>query len=93
MNAMRKILEEFLENSSPEQLRAELSKGNRPFFQTLEDSVLGCENQSALPTSIPASVSFFNGTFAQEELCNKEWASVRAATMEVAANQELALAA
>lgn len=90
MNAMRTILEEFLENSTPEQLRAELIKGNRPFFQTLTDSVLVCFNQApALPESIPATVSFFRGSFVKDESADEAWD----ANVKNAANQELALAA
>ncbi len=37
---MRKMLKDFLDNSSPEQLREELKKGNRPFFQTLKDPTI-----------------------------------------------------
>ena len=33
---MKETLEHFIESSSPEQLRAELEKGNRPFLQTLD---------------------------------------------------------
>ena len=36
---MKKALEDFLESSSPEQLREELKKGNRPLFQTMKDNV------------------------------------------------------
>lgn len=57
MKAMREILEEFLQNSSPEQLREELAKGNRPFFQTIQDPILICENQLSIPLSIPAGVT------------------------------------
>jgi hypothetical protein len=90
MKAMRTILEEFLANSTPEQLRAELTKGNRPFFQTLTDSVLVCFNQaSALPESIPATVSFFRGSFVEDESADEAWDT----NVRNAANQELALAA
>ncbi len=61
MNAMRKALEEFLSNSTPEQLQAELNKGNRPFFQTLDDPVLLVAEPRF---SLPATVSFFQGEFA-----------------------------
>jgi hypothetical protein len=36
---MKRVLEDFLESSSPEQLREELEKGNRPLFQTMKDDV------------------------------------------------------
>ena len=58
---MRQALEEFLVNSTPEQLRAELEKGNRPFFQTLDDPVLLVAEPKF---SLPATVSFFQGEFA-----------------------------
>jgi hypothetical protein len=64
MSAMQKILEDFLNNSTPEQLQAELLKGNRPFYQTLEDPLLGVNEVSF---SVPANVSFFTGEFSSEE--------------------------
>jgi hypothetical protein len=85
-----------LNNSSPEQLRAELKKGNRPFFQTIKDAVLVCESGSLFPVSIQAGVSFFKGIFSQEGAELKEWSGLSAAKRalaENAANQELALAA
>ena len=39
-NCMKKILQDFLDNSSAEQLREELKKGSRPFFQMVEDSAV-----------------------------------------------------
>lgn len=92
MKDMRAILEEFLKNSTPEQLRAELTKGNRPFFQTLEDPEFLCANHAALPVSIAASVSFFSGNFAQVESGSQAW-EADCATKATAANEELALAA
>lgn len=89
MKAMRNILEEFLQNSTPEQLRAELAKGNRPFFQTLEDSVMVCANQSAMPVSVQANVSFFEGIFAEVETNDEPWNRAQA----VCGSNELALAA
>jgi hypothetical protein len=96
MNEMRHILENFLEKSSPEQLHEELKKGNRPFLQTLEDATLICKDdataiENALPVSIQAGVSFFQGFFTTMEVSHKEWHGAR--PDEVAANQELALAA
>ena len=41
-NNLQKTLQNlliFLDDSSPEQLREELKKGNRPFFQTMKDEV------------------------------------------------------
>jgi len=96
MNDMRQILEDFLNNSSPEQLREELKKGNRPFFQTITDAVLVCEGESPFPVSVQAGVSFFKGIFSQEEAELKEWnglSATRRVLTENAANQELALAA
>lgn len=88
MNEIRKALEDLLNNSTPDELRAELRKGNRPFFQTLEDPVLISEPQF----SVPAFVSFFQGTFAQESPSSEQTTSVPTQTC-LAANQELALAA
>jgi len=89
MNAMRAILDEFLQNSTPEQLRAELAKGNRPFFQTLKDCEFVCEYETVFPTTMPASVSFFSGKFAPEDHADLVWRG----TMAAAANEECALAA
>jgi hypothetical protein len=90
MNAMQNILEEFLENSTPEQLRAELTKGNRPFFQTLTDSDLVCFSPVAsLPDSIPATVSFFRGNFVADDSAEQAWESF----VKHTASEELALAA
>jgi hypothetical protein len=90
MNAMHTILEEFLQKSSPEQLRAELAKGNRPFFQTLTDSELVCfAPEAALPKSIPATVSFFRGDFAEDASAEEDWD----AYVKHVANEEPALAA
>jgi hypothetical protein len=89
MNAMQNILGEFLANSTPEQLRAELNKGNRPFFQTLTDSDFVCFSSApALPDSIPATVSFFRGNFVEDET-EETWNS----SAEHTANEELSLAA
>jgi hypothetical protein len=93
MNDMRQILEDFLNNSSPEQLREELTKGNRPFFQTIEDAMLVCECESSFPVSIQAGVSFFKGIFSQASAPSKEWHGLSDAKRDLAANQELALAA
>jgi hypothetical protein len=38
-NNLQKTLQTFLEESSPEQLREELKKGNRPFFQTMKNNI------------------------------------------------------
>ena len=47
VNNMKKILQDFLDNSSPEQLREELKKGNRPFLQTLKDPIIeGIDTQN-----------------------------------------------
>ena len=89
MNDMRKALERFLETSTPEQLRAELTKGNRPFFQTLEDSVLDLDAEF----SLPASVSFFQGIFADDGLVSGELNTYTPTQSENAANEEFALAA
>jgi hypothetical protein len=37
MNDLKIKLQKFINDSSPEELRAELLKGNRPFFQTIGD--------------------------------------------------------
>lgn len=90
MNAMQNILAEFLANSTPEQLRAELTKGNRPFFQTIKDSVLVCFNPvPALPESVPATVSFFLGDFVEQNATAESWEEI----VENSANEEMALAA
>src|ERR1035441_9427832 len=97
MNDMRKLLSEFLENSTPEQLGAELEKGYRPFFQTLEDPVLSVE----AGFSIPASVSFFQGEFTElvstattiVTITPTSSCSVDSLNSGEAANQTLALAA
>jgi NADPH-dependent 7-cyano-7-deazaguanine reductase QueF len=92
MNAIRNILEKFLEGSSPEQLRSELTKGNRPYFQTLKDSNLVCLCQSAdLPDFVQATVSFFKGNYVERE-CVKNVENAWAIPKNPA-NEELALAA
>lgn len=94
MNDMRKILDEFLDNSSPEQLSAELTKGNRPFFQTLEDPVLICDDEQSLPTHIPAHVSFFRGMFCEETVAvSVPDDFLRTSLASVSVNGDLALAA
>ena len=89
MKAMRSILEDYLANSTPEQLRAELTKGNRPYFQTLEDPEWICANEPALPAAIPATVSFFEGMFATEASAYLTWARSEPACIK----GEVALAA
>jgi hypothetical protein len=64
MNAMRKALEDFLANSTPEQLEAELSQGYRPRLQEIDDPALLVEEPKF---NFPATVSFFRGQFAQED--------------------------
>ncbi len=84
---MREVLQGFLENSTPEQLRAELEKGNRPFYQTIDDAVLIPESELCLP----ASVSFFQGEFAEQESLTTELSTKF--SPHTPANEELALAA
>jgi len=84
---MRQILERFLYSSTPDQLRAELTKGNRPLFQTIEDGVF-------IPTSelsFPGSVTFVQGEFADQEMRCGDLDPKEPSELE--ANQELALAA
>jgi hypothetical protein len=88
MNDIRKVLEQFLDNSTPEALRADLQKGYRPFLQTVEGPFLLA---SEVKFSFPATVSFFQGVFAVEG-CSEEF-DPRPPNIKVAANQELALAA
>ena len=88
MNDIRKALEEFLDNSTPEALRAELQKGYRPFLQTVEGPLLLA---SEAKFSFPATVSFFQGVFAVAG-CSQEF-DPRPRMIKAAANQELALAA
>jgi hypothetical protein len=91
MKNMRKTLEDFLEKTTPEQLRMELTKGNRPFFQTLEDA--SHVKEQPIPSSVPAHVSFFKGIFVKKEAFNLAF-SVHLPVREcVAANEPLALAA
>jgi len=104
MNDMRRLLSEFLESSTPEQLRAELDKGHRPFFQTIADPVLSFGDQF-LPVqagfSLPASVSFFQGEFmdlvsttsAITAFGHPTFSFMDTMNIPEAANQELALAA
>lgn len=68
MNAIQTALDEFLQNSTPDQLRAELKKGNRPFFQTLDDPILLVAEPKF---SFPATVSFFQGEFALGQFCEE----------------------
>jgi hypothetical protein len=88
MNDIREVLEQFLDNSTPEALRAELEKGYRPFLQTVEGPLLLA---SEAKFSFPATVSFFQGVFAVEG-CSEEF-DPRPRNIKAAANQELALAA
>ena len=64
MNAIRQALEDYLANSTPDQLRAELSKGNRPFLQKIDDPVFLVEEPFF---TFPATVSFFRGEFEPEQ--------------------------
>jgi hypothetical protein len=89
MNAIQKTLENFLASSTPEQLQAELKKGNRPYFQTLDDPILLVPEPKFC---FPAKVSFFQGEFAQGQ--GPEELTAEATSYAArAANQELALAA
>jgi hypothetical protein len=92
MNTMRQQLEEFLRNATPDQLRDELNRGNRPFFQTLEDPALICDEQM-LPRFVPAYVSFFEGAFAVQEPCSAEFELGFAPDALQAEDEELASAA
>ncbi len=85
---MRDILEQFLADSTPDQLRAELAKGNRPFLQTLDEPEWVCPIPEGLPPTLPATVSFFRGHFAEEQVVEESWGI----DLEMAANAELALA-
>ena len=89
MTAIRSILEDYLAKATPEQLRAELNKGNRPYFQTLEDPEWICANEPALPAAVPAKVSFFKGMFAVDSQ-QETW---KRSEFVFVANNELALAA
>jgi len=89
MNAMQKILENFLNNSTPEQLQAELKKGNRPFFQTLDDPILLVPEPKF---SLAATVSFFKGEFAPDQ-SSEELDTTAAPRATCEAKNELALAA
>jgi hypothetical protein len=62
MNTIRQALAEFLASSTPEQLQAELSKGYRPILQKLDDPVLRVVEPMF---TLPATVSFFQGEFAE----------------------------
>jgi hypothetical protein len=65
---MRKMLSDFLESATPEQLRAELEKGHRPFLQTIADPVLAFPAPAVPAESsflFPASVCFFQGAFTE----------------------------
>jgi len=89
MNDMRKVLENFLNTSTPEMLRAELEKGIRPYLQTLKDPVLVSEGEFLLP----ASVSFFQGVFAQEQ-CSMELTTTAGSLQTcLAGSDEMAMAA
>ena len=104
MNDMRRLLSDFLESSTPEQLRAELEKGHRPVFQTIADPVLAFVDE-VLPVqagfSLPASVSFFQGEFmdlvsttsAITAFGHPTFSFMDTMQSPEAANQELALAA
>ena len=89
MNAIKQALEDFLNSSTPEQLQAELKKGNRPYLQTLADPVLMVAEHKF---SFPAKVSFCNGQFAQGEPLQAQNA-LPGFDPVCAANQEMALAA
>jgi hypothetical protein len=64
MNAIRQALEQFLASSTTEQLQAELTKGYRPLLQKLDDPVFLVEDPMF---TFPATVSFFQGEFDQDQ--------------------------
>jgi hypothetical protein len=89
MNAIRQALEDFLNRSTPEQLQAELRKGNRPLLQKLEDPILVAEEPKF---SLPATVSFFKGEFGITGFPEHLDAAAEP-SQTCLANQDLALAA
>jgi hypothetical protein len=64
MNTIREALEELLNNSTPEELQAELCKGNRPYLQTLDDPVFLVAEPKF---TFPAKVSFYQGEFERDQ--------------------------
>jgi hypothetical protein len=82
---MKRVLEAFIESSTPEQLREELQRGDRPFLQTLEEPVFLVDPEF----TVPAYVSFYEGEF----LVDCEPQPSRGGELERVANRELALAA
>jgi hypothetical protein len=88
MTDIKKMLEEFLDKASPEELAAELEKGFRPELQKLSDPVFLVSEPKF---SFPATVSFFQGVFGEQEA--SEEFQPRADCVRAAANHELALAA
>jgi hypothetical protein len=93
MKAMQNILDEFIANSTPEQLRAELAKGNRPLLQTISDENLVCKpSVPVLPETVPATVSFYVGVFSVDEANREVWSNAAALAAQ-ATEEQLALAA
>lgn len=95
---LKETLQRFLDASTPEQLRAELVKGDRPAMQKLGYKPY----LPSLDFSVPANVCIYQGEFVEPSICyvhfqcsispfqslDEDWCEV----LDEAANQELALA-
>lgn len=85
---MERVLMDFVETSTREQLLAELNREDRKVLLALE----GCDFLINAEFSVPAYVSFYKGEFCNEAE-QQDLGQLSESGLHLAANEELALAA